>query len=330
MLREYTTRTQCCTVVSLYQASDSMASCFENVLVLNEGRVAYFGPTSDSKFYFQDLGFECSPRTSLTDFLTSMSGGPQSRHVQPERTGPPVPVTSEDFEQRFRESKYYADSLAGLLDCEGSPPPTVLRYQLPFYRQIYECTVRHYRIHLTDRSTWVAEAAGTIAQALMLGTLFRNQQQVTEGIYTRSSALFFCVLIMCLQSTAEFGNTFAQRPILLKQRALCFYRSGAYAWGQILADMSWKAIFILYNLPIYWMVNFEREAGPFFIWFFTLYVSLISMGMMFRTIAVFTTTPTRAVLPVGILMNSLIIYTGFYINPPDMKVWLSWLRYLNV
>ncbi|XDG05995.1 hypothetical protein ABKA04_005610 [Annulohypoxylon sp. FPYF3050] len=195
--------------------------------------------------------------------------------------------------------------------------------------ETFSTRARHYRIHFTDRSTWVAEAAGTIAQAIMLGTLFRDQQAVTKGIYTRSSALFFCVLIMCLQASAEFGNTFAQRPILLKQRALCFYRPGAYALGQILADIPWKVIFIIYSLPIYWMVNFKREAGAFFIWFFTLYVALMSLGVMFRTIAVFTTTPTRAILPVGILMNSLIIYTGFYVNPPGMKVWLGWLRYLD-
>ncbi|KAL7622416.1 hypothetical protein AAE478_007921 [Parahypoxylon ruwenzoriense] len=329
MLREYTVQSQCCTIMSLYQASDAIASCFDKVLVLNEGRVAYFGPTSESKEYFHDLGFECSPQTSLTDFLTSMSGDPRSRQVRADYKGAPVPLSSADFEQRFRDSRHFTNEDIDIPSQESSVSAGVSSFQLPFYRQIYECTIRHYRIHFTDRSTWVAEAAGTVAQAIMLGTLFRDQQAVTQGIYTRSSALFFCVLIMCLQATAEFGNTFAQRPILLKQRALCFYRPGAYALGQIFADIPWKAIFILYNLPIYWMVNFKREAGPFFIWFFTLYVSLISMGVMFRTIAVFTTTPTRAVLPVGILMNSLIIYTGFYVNPPGMKVWLGWLRYLN-
>ncbi|KAI0449071.1 ATP-binding cassette transporter [Xylaria acuta] len=329
LLREYTTQSQCCAAMSLYQASDAIANCFDKVLVLNEGRVAYFGPTSESKAYFEKMGFECSPQTSLTDFLTSMSGDPDSRHVGSKQSGPPVPITAHDFEVRFRGSEYYAKQNIAASEVEESPAPVALSYHLPLYRQIYECTIRHYRIHFTDRGTWIAEAAGTIVQALTLGTLFRDQQAVTQGIYTRSSALFFCVLIMCLQATAEFGNTFAQRPILLKQRALCFYRPGAYGLGQILADIPWKAIFIIYNLPIYFLVNFKREPGPFFIWYFVNYVALISMGVMFRTIAVFTTTPTRAVLPVGILMNSLIIYTGFYINPPSMKVWLGWLRYLN-
>ncbi|KAI1111027.1 ATP-binding cassette transporter [Nemania sp. NC0429] len=329
LLREYTTQSQCCTAVSLYQASDAIANCFDKVLVLNEGRVAYFGPTSESKAYFESIGFECSPQTSLTDFLTSMSGDVDSRHVRPDHSGPPVPVTAHDFEVRFRDSEYYAQQAIAASEVEESTPPPAFGYHLPLYRQIYECTVRHYRIHFSDRSTWVAEAAGTIAQALTLGTLFRDQQAVTQGIYTRSSALFFCVLIMCLQATAEFGNTFAQRPVLLKQRALCFYRPGAYGLGQILADMPWKAVFVLYSLPIYFLVNFRREVGAFFIWYLVNYVAFMALGVVFRTIAVFTASPTRAVLPVGIMMNSLIIYAGFYITPPSMKVWLGWLRYLN-
>ena len=330
MCREYTRQSQCVSVMSLYQASDAVAACCDNVLVLNEGRIAYFGPTMQAKQYFLDLGFQCSPQTSLTDLLTSMSGSPKSRSVQPDKSGQPAPVNPSDFEQRFRQSECFVAQTGEESQNNDTPPAQGSIYNLPFYRQIYECTIRHFRIHFTDRSNWIAEAAGTVAQAIMLGTLFRDQKEVTEGIYTRSSALFFCVLIMCLQATAEFGNTFAQRPILLKQRALCLYRPGAYALGQILADVLWKTIFILYNLPIYWMINFKRQADSFFIWFFTLYVAFLSMGVMFRTIAVFTTTPTRAVLPVGILMNSLIIYTGFYINPPGMKVWLGWLRYLNI
>ncbi|KAI1097418.1 ATP-binding cassette transporter [Jackrogersella minutella] len=263
MLREYTIQTQCCTIMSLYQASDEISTCCDEVFVLNGGRVAFFGPTNESKQYFEDLGFQCSPQMSLTDFLTSISGDPKSRHVRADHSGPP-------------SSKYYTGERT---EASGQESPSSRS--------------------ISNRSTWVAEAAGTIAQALMLGTIYRDQQAVTQGIYTRSSALFFCVLIMCLQTTAEFANTFAQRPILLKQRALCLYRPGAYALGQIFADIPWK-------------------AGAFFVWFLTLYVALMSLGVMFRSIAVFTTTPTRAVLPVGILLNALIDHTGYYINPPGM------------
>lgn len=316
--------------MSLYQASDLAVSLFDKILVLNEGHVAYFGPAASAREYFESLGFYCSPRTSISDLLASMSGTPDGR-IPREDLHRPVPLQPADFEARFWESSFHQQAIEQV----KAPQPTPLTitgsgYALSFYHQVYECTIRHYRIFMTDRAAWIAEAAGTIVQALLLGTLFRNQRNVTEGLYTRCSALFVCVLIMGLQSSAEFGNTFVQRPILLKQKALRFYRPGAYALGQILADVPRKLIFILYSLPIYWMIDFQRTAGHFFTWLVCIYMGLMALSVMFRAIAVFTTSITRAFLPVGLLFNVLIIYTGFYITPPGMKVWLGWIRYLNV
>ena len=320
------------TAMSLYQASDAAVALFDKVLVLNDGRVAYYGPATSAKAYFESLGFYCSPRISVSDFLASMSAAPEGRTPRTDLDRP-VPIHPADFETRFRESSFYLQTVSEAAKPPQSTAGGKLRasgYALPLYRQVYECTVRHYQIFLTDRAAWIAEAAGTIVQALLLGTLFRNQRPVTQGLYTRASALFFCVLIMGLQASAEFGNTFVQRPILLKQKALRFYRPGAYALGQILADVPWKFIFILYSLPIYWMIDFQRTAGHFFTWLVCLYMGLMALSVMFRAIAVFTTSITRAILPVGLLLNVFIIYTGFYITPPGMKVWLFWIRYLDV
>lgn len=44
---------------------------FNNVLLLYEGRQIYFGPTSEARAYFEELGFECKvPRQSYLLFLT--------------------------------------------------------------------------------------------------------------------------------------------------------------------------------------------------------------------------------------------------------------------
>jgi ATP-binding cassette subfamily G (WHITE) protein 2 (SNQ2) len=319
--------------MSLYQASELNAKYFHKVLVVNSGREIYFGPVSNAKEYFEALGFYCPPSTTLPDFLTSMSGDPSSRSVRKDFKGQ-VPLSAEDFERAFKLSRQGVALKADAKTLPQSSKPISLKgpsqkYFVPFHKQVYECTIRHFRINFTDRTTWVAEATGTLVQALMLGTLFFNQQSTTLGLYTRGSAIFFCVLIMGLQASAEFGNTFAQRPILLKHNALRFYRPSAYALGQIFADIPWKVVFVCYNLPIYWMVNLQRSAGHFFIWLFALYMTMMALGVVFRSIAVFTITPGKAILPVGLMLNILIIYTGFYVTPPGMKVWLSWIRYLN-
>jgi ATP-binding cassette subfamily G (WHITE) protein 2 (SNQ2) len=44
------------TVVSLYQAGESLYQHFDKVCVIYEGRMAYFGPADKAKNYFIEMG----------------------------------------------------------------------------------------------------------------------------------------------------------------------------------------------------------------------------------------------------------------------------------
>jgi ATP-binding cassette subfamily G (WHITE) protein 2 (SNQ2) len=45
------------TVVSIYQAGESLYEHFDKVCVIYEGRMAYFGPADKAKQYFIDMGY---------------------------------------------------------------------------------------------------------------------------------------------------------------------------------------------------------------------------------------------------------------------------------
>lgn len=45
------------TIVSIYQAAESLYQHSDKVCVLYEGRMAYFGPTDRAKQYFLDMGY---------------------------------------------------------------------------------------------------------------------------------------------------------------------------------------------------------------------------------------------------------------------------------
>jgi ATP-binding cassette subfamily G (WHITE) protein 2 (SNQ2) len=56
--------------VSLYQASESIYMQFDKVMVIDEGRCAYFGPAKQARAYFEGLGFLEKPRQTTPDYLT--------------------------------------------------------------------------------------------------------------------------------------------------------------------------------------------------------------------------------------------------------------------
>ena len=148
---------------TLYQAGNGIYNQFNKVLVLAEGRQIYYGPASEAKQYFEDMGFICPPGANIGDFLTSVAVR-NERKVQ-EGYETKVPDTAEQFEQRFRASPFCermlqerqknAPSTLGseieilsqakhnnknrslaFLSRDSSP------YQISFFQQVLACTIR--------------------------------------------------------------------------------------------------------------------------------------------------------------------------------------------
>lgn len=82
MMREFTDQGRCATAMSIYQGSDAIVLLFYKALVINSGRQIFYGKASEAKEYFEHLGFECLPTTTVTDFLNSMSANPEARLVR--------------------------------------------------------------------------------------------------------------------------------------------------------------------------------------------------------------------------------------------------------
>ena len=332
-VREFTYQSNCAAAMSIYQGSDAIVPLFDKVIVINSGRQIFYGNVGDAKAYFEGLGFEYLSTTTTTDFLNSMSAGPEVRHVRAGYEGR-VPRTAEAFEAAFHASPHYSTLLRDVQRANSLPAcdsrARGAAYPLPLASQIWLCAQRQLRILFSDYKTWGTEAVCIIVQSLVLGTLFRNQQHETQSLFIFASSLFYAVLVPALQSMSEFGSTFAQRPLILKHKRYRFYRPVAYAFGLVVADLAWKVLAIAYNIPLYFLTNFQRTPGHFFIWFFTVYVEHMALSMVFRAIAVFSSNANRAVLPVGIMFNLLVLYTGLYVPVPQMQVWLGWLRYCNV
>ncbi|KAJ2978980.1 hypothetical protein NUW58_g7322 [Xylaria curta] len=331
MMREFTSQHGCSTAMSVYQASDSMVPLFDKALVINSGRQIYYGKATEAKAYFEGLGFVCPERTTITDFLNSMTAEPELRHVR-DGWDRPVPLTPLQFEEAFRQSQYYK----ALFDSDNTTPsqpqglsPRREVYALPLHRQIYECSVRQFRVLAYDRDTWIVEALTIIVQSLVLGTLYRDQPRATSAFVQVSGSMFLAVLVPALQSMSEFNNSFAERPLVLRQKRYRFYRPLAYALGLVLTDAAWKIVAIAYNIPQYFLTGFQRSADKFFTWFFIVYILHLALSMIFRAIAVASPNMGRAVLPVGLMFNVFVLYTGLYIPGPQMQIWLFWIKYLN-
>nr|WQM87383.1 ABC transporter [Xylaria grammica] len=146
-LRQFTSQHGCSTAVSLYQGSDSMVPLFDKVLVINGGRQIFYGKATEAKAYFENLGFSCPDRTTITDFLNSMTAEPELRHVR-DGWKYRVPLNPVQFEEAFRKSEHYKATLDDIAAevreaSQLGVGPKRKVYQLPLHRQILQCSHRY-------------------------------------------------------------------------------------------------------------------------------------------------------------------------------------------
>lgn len=175
------------TLVALYQASENLYKQFDKVVLIEDGRCAYFGRAEHARAYFEGLGFECPPRWTTPDFLTSVSD-PNARRV---RKGweDRIPRSAEDFQQAYRGSPAYKQNLSDIEDFENEVKSQEeereearrrapkKNYTAPFYKQVLILTERQFMIMYGDRQTLIGKWGILTFQALIIGSLFYNLQQ---------------------------------------------------------------------------------------------------------------------------------------------------------
>lgn len=123
---------------------------------------------------------------------------------------------------------------------------------------------------------------------------------------------------------------YAQRPIVEKQARYALYRPLSEAFSSIICDLPSKILSaIAFNLPLYFMVNFRRDAGNFFIFMLFSFTMTLTMSMLLRTIAQASKTIHQALVPATLMIIGLIIYTGYVLPTRAMMGWLRWLNYID-
>lgn len=209
-------------LVSIYQAPQSAYDLFDKATVLYEGRQIFFGRADQAKQYFVNLGFDCPPRQTTPDFLTSMTS-PTERVVRPGWEGK-VPRTPDDFAQAWRKSAEYAalqheinaynnEHQIGGADAEafrdsrraqqakGSRPGSP--YLLSYGQQIRLCLWRAWQRLTGDPSLTIGQLVGNFIMALIIGSVFYNLNQTTSSFFQRGALLFFACLMNAFSSALE-------------------------------------------------------------------------------------------------------------------------------
>lgn len=209
-------KTKAVAVVTLYQAGNGIFDLFDKVLVLDEGRQIYYGPTNMAKGYFEDLGFVCPTGANVADFLTSSTVETERRFKAGYEHS--APKTARELEMAYRNSDLARNMQADIIPLEeleqettaakkalqddqpNYKSPLQTSYTIGFGRQVFACVQRDIQVMLGDKASFGMQQIAALIQSLCSGSLFYNLPDSSAGIFARSGAIFYPLVFYNVRS----------------------------------------------------------------------------------------------------------------------------------
>ncbi|KAI9835623.1 MAG: hypothetical protein M1837_003696 [Sclerophora amabilis] len=340
-LRTLTNMAHVSTLVALYQAGENLYDLFDKVVLIDQGRCAYYGPTEDAKAYFEGLGFQCPPRWTTADFLTSVT----DQHERQVRPGweDRIPRSAQQFERAYKSSEIVKKTLTDVDQFESelaeqqqerertaTKAAKQKNYTIGFHKQVWACTHRQFLVMWGDKLSLIGKWGGITFQSLIVGSLFYNMPKTAAGVFPRGGVMFFMLLFNALLALAELTAAFQSRPILLKHKSFSFYRPAAYAIAQTVVDLPLVFVQVfIFDVVVYFMASLQRTASQFFISLFILFILTLNMYAFFRAIGALCKSLDIATRITGGAIQVLVVYTGYLIPPTRMHPWFKWLMWIN-
>ncbi|CAG7930861.1 unnamed protein product [Penicillium olsonii] len=333
-------------VAAMYQVSESIYECFDKVTVLYDGWTIFCGKASDAKEYFIRLGYECRPRQTTADFLTSVTS-PAERLIAQGRVGM-APTDPQALAEAFRESpefhqlqdeiQRYKNEIAidkALMmnfrdDVKQTRSQLVPRSAIApstFWKQIWTAMLRHYQLIWGDKRTLFTLIAFNVVNAVINGSVYYMAPKDSAGSYEKSSALFFSLIYFFLNAMAEATSTIRSRSVLLKQVQYGFIHPSAFVIAQTIAEIPISFFHCLvFSCCYYWQIGLQQTASAFWIFVLLVFVHYSAVQSLFRMLGAWAPNVSLALMMAGSAIPVGLSYSGFGPTLPTQHRWGSWLR----
>ncbi|GAA5811509.1 hypothetical protein MFLAVUS_004946 [Mucor flavus] len=330
------------TISTLYQASDSIFDLFDKVMVLDEGRCIYFGPTAEAKDYFVDMGFHCSSRKSTPDFLTGLCNL-NEREVHSGFKGQ-VPVNSAQFEKLYKESAMYSKMINERDEYEKQiniDKPSVsfkeafvqahnTPFVLNYFDQVKALTARQFQLIWGDKTSLAIRYGDVVVKGIITASVFFMMPLDGIGAFSRAGVFILFLFFNSFVAQSELPAFMEGRRVLEKHKHFSMYHPSAFYIAQVIIDIPLAIIqAIMFEISVYFIVGLDNDAGKFFFFFIVFVMIILCMNSFFRLWGSVSPNFYTASQISSIFFVAFLIYIGYQIPYPNMHPWFVWIFWIN-
>ncbi|RLN61775.1 hypothetical protein BBJ29_001376 [Phytophthora kernoviae] len=296
-------------VISLLQPPPEVFALFDDIILLNDGEVMYYGPRGRIVDYFRELGLECLPNRDVADFLLDLGTPQQSVY---ERRG---------MLERFDEPVNCDSLIKGYIK-------TTPEYQRGVWANIPTLVQRQLTLISRDVNTLWSRVILVLIAALVSSTTFMNVEVTNAS--TTMGVILMSTLFPLFEQTSQLSMFVSMRDIFYKQRSANFFQTSAYVLASAISQIptALPESFI-YGAFLYWITGLEASAGLFILYEVIIFLTVMAAVMIFFFVAAISPNIYIAnPLALGIL-QLVLVFAGFVVTRSQILDYLIWIYWIN-
>ncbi|KAF0972059.1 hypothetical protein FDP41_009755 [Naegleria fowleri] len=315
-------------IMTIHQPRSDIFEKLENLLLLTNGRVAYFGSTSKVCKYFKKITFKMNENYNPADFVMDLITEDTHAIFAQEKTLQSEQERISKIVQNFEEMKNKI--IPSLHD-------TFQEYSLPkverssWMTQFFVMFVRGFLNQWRDFKYTKIRIVQQIIYAILVGCIYFQTKNDQNSVQNKLGLLFFVVTNQWSNSFGTPISTFrGERLYFMRERGAKCFSISSYYFGRLLADLLLIVPHpVVFGTIIYLLAGLTLTAERYLVFIFIVFIlsqTSHSFGTMLAILVPRSDIATMILPPISTTFH---VFSGFYRNIEQIPVWLSWFTYCS-
>ncbi|KAJ1831477.1 hypothetical protein LPJ63_004251 [Coemansia sp. RSA 2711] len=334
LVKQVASERQIGAMMTIHQPSARIFNTFDKVILLSQGHVVYFGPTSSAIEYFAGIGFHCPVHENPADyFIDLMTLDYRTEELLAESQARVVGL-AESFQQHRAKGEQSIESLVEDKTETGSSTLSSLASADSRNSWMVEFKTLAHRdwTNLTRNLMFlISQGFQSLVTALIVGFMFFYLKHDAISIQNRLGVLFVMVLNSTFPVVMPSMQAYLEeRDIMHRERASAVYRVTSFYVSKAITFMPVALLNgVVFVAGVYFISHLQFDVGKFFVALGVYSCSnIVSIAFMLLIGSAVENIDVAFVIGPAILTLQL-LFGGLLANPSTTTPVLRWLRWIN-
>lgn len=327
-------------IATIHQPSSDILRLFDDMIILNHGKIIYIGEVSNLVNYFSSIGYQCPEYTNPSDYIFMNILNPITidnkininNNINPQSIEEKDKYVLESFSTSGLE-KTVIDKCNLINSNKIALSEKSLKYKSSLCLQLGFLLKRHLKNLFRNKAILRTKIGQSIGLGLIIGLTFLNipGNDAKAQVQDRNGSLFISsfsqVLLPIIGTLALFS---LEIPVIMREVSSGYYGIFAYYLSKMIIEIPLQIIITFITCTIvYWLCLFQKTFKKYII--FVGIVLLGSLcGLSFGTLIATATKNVNLALQIApFCIIPLILFSGLLINCDSIPPYFTWIQYIS-